>query len=58
MLPAWILKIMRGTFAPIFEHYSDSLQQHILEMLHTDPNKRPTVSQIMAQPMILDRIGS
>lgn len=55
-LPALILKIMRGTFAPISEHYSDSLRQLILDMLHIDPNKRPTISQIMAQPMILDVI--
>jgi len=55
-LPALILRIMRGTFAPISEHYSDNLRQLILDMLHLDPNKRPTICQIMAQPMILDVI--
>ncbi|XP_060602360.1 serine/threonine-protein kinase Nek8-like [Ruditapes philippinarum] len=55
-LPALILKIMRGTFAPISEHYSEELRSLILSMLHLDPNKRPDINQIMAQPIIINAL--
>jgi len=57
-LPALILKIMRGSVAPIADHYSDGLRQLILDMLHLDPSKRPTIDEIMAQPFILDTLLS
>ena len=47
---------MRGTFAPISDHYSDDLRQLILSMLHLDPNKRPNINQIMAQPSVLNAL--
>ncbi|CAL1542439.1 unnamed protein product, partial [Lymnaea stagnalis] len=55
-LPALILKIMRGTFSPISSRYSPHLRDLILSMLHLDPNKRPTINQIMAQPIIVNTI--
>ncbi|KAL5016244.1 hypothetical protein ScPMuIL_005833 [Solemya velum] len=55
-LPALILKIMRGTFAPISEHYSEDLRSLILSMLHLDPSKRPHINQIMVQPIIINAI--
>ncbi|XP_059151574.1 serine/threonine-protein kinase Nek8-like isoform X2 [Physella acuta] len=55
-LPALILKIMRGTFSPISSHYSPQLRGLILSMLHLDPAKRPTINQIMAQPIIINTI--
>lgn len=55
-LPALILKIMRGTFAPISDRYSNELRQLILSMLHLDPNKRPSINEIMAQPIILNAL--
>ncbi|XP_041360031.1 serine/threonine-protein kinase Nek8-like [Gigantopelta aegis] len=55
-LPALILKIMRGTFAPISDHYSEELRSLILSMLHLDPNKRPDINQIMAQPIIINAL--
>jgi len=57
-LPALILKIMRGSVAPIADRYSDSLRQLILDMLHLDPGRRPTINQIMAQPFILGTLLS
>eukprot|EP00051_Salpingoeca_urceolata_P019713 m.290903 g.290903 ORF g.290903 m.290903 type:complete len:794 (+) comp19472_c0_seq11:35-2416(+) len=50
-LPALILKIMRGTIAPISDTYSEDLRKLILSMLHLDPNQRPRLSQILAQPI-------
>ncbi|XP_035698278.1 serine/threonine-protein kinase Nek8-like isoform X2 [Branchiostoma floridae] len=52
-LPALVLKIMRGTFAPISDRYSEDLRRLILSMLHLDPSKRPTITQIMAQPIVI-----
>ena len=55
-LPALILKIMRGTVAPIADHYSDDLRDLILSMLHLDPSKRPSINQIMALPCVLNTL--
>ncbi|KAK6178679.1 hypothetical protein SNE40_011206 [Patella caerulea] len=55
-LPALILKIMRGTFSPISEYYSEELRSLILSMLHLDPNKRPHINQIMAQPIVINAL--
>ncbi|BFY99642.1 hypothetical protein BsWGS_02682 [Bradybaena similaris] len=55
-LPALILKIMRGTFSPISSRYSPHLRDLILSMLHLDPAKRPTINQIMAQPIIINTL--
>lgn len=57
-LPALILKIMRGSVIPVADHYSAGLRQLILDMLHLDPGKRPTINQIMAQPFILGTLLS
>ncbi|XP_022248106.1 serine/threonine-protein kinase Nek8-like isoform X2 [Limulus polyphemus] len=51
-LPALVLKIMHGSFAPIADHYSSELRQMLLSMLHRDPQKRPTIRQIIVQPII------
>lgn len=47
---------MRGTFAPISDHYSEELRSLILSMLHLEPSKRPDINQIMAQPIILNAL--
>ncbi|KAM5181160.1 serine/threonine-protein kinase Nek8 [Mantella aurantiaca] len=47
-LPALVLKIMSGTFAPISDRYSPELRQLILSMLNLDPSKRPQLNEIMA----------
>ncbi|XP_059829337.1 serine/threonine-protein kinase Nek8 isoform X5 [Hypanus sabinus] len=52
-LPALVLKIMSGTFAPISDQYSPELRQLILSMLSLDPSKRPQLNEIMAQPICI-----
>lgn len=47
---------MRGTFAPISPRYSDDLKQLILSMLHLDPNQRPQLNEIMAQPIVISAL--
>lgn len=49
---------MRGTISPISEDFSEELRKLILSMLHLDPNKRPDISQIMAQPLVLQALMS
>uniref|UniRef100_A0A6J0UG79 non-specific serine/threonine protein kinase n=1 Tax=Pogona vitticeps TaxID=103695 RepID=A0A6J0UG79_9SAUR len=48
-LPALVLKIMSGTFAPISDRYSPELRQLILGLLNLDPSKRPQLNEIMAE---------
>uniref|UniRef100_A0A669P9J5 Serine/threonine-protein kinase Nek8 n=1 Tax=Phasianus colchicus TaxID=9054 RepID=A0A669P9J5_PHACC len=52
-LPALVLKIMSGTFAPISDRYSPDLRQLILSMLNLDPSKRPQLNEIMAQSICI-----
>ena len=55
-LPALILKIMRGTFSPISDQYSEELRSLILSMLHLDPARRPHINQIMACPIVVNAL--
>uniref|UniRef100_A0A8C9JCE9 non-specific serine/threonine protein kinase n=1 Tax=Panthera tigris altaica TaxID=74533 RepID=A0A8C9JCE9_PANTA len=48
-LPALVLKIMSGTFAPISDRYSPELRQLVLSLLSLEPAQRPPLSHIMAQ---------
>ncbi|XP_043820268.1 serine/threonine-protein kinase Nek8 isoform X4 [Dromiciops gliroides] len=50
-LPALVLKIMSGTFAPISDRYSVELRQLVLSLLSLEPSQRPPLSHIMAQPL-------
>uniref|UniRef100_A0A8C5PJ75 Serine/threonine-protein kinase Nek8 n=1 Tax=Leptobrachium leishanense TaxID=445787 RepID=A0A8C5PJ75_9ANUR len=52
-LPALVLKIMSGTFAPISDRYSPELRHLILSMLNLDPSKRPQLNEIMAHPICI-----
>ncbi|KAM9320673.1 serine/threonine-protein kinase Nek8 [Gastrophryne carolinensis] len=52
-LPALVLKIMSGTFAPISDRYSPELRQLILSMLNLDPSKRPQLIDIMSHPICI-----
>nr|AAH99988.1 NIMA (never in mitosis gene a)-related kinase 8 [Danio rerio] len=52
-LPALVLKIMSGTFAPISDRYSPELRQLILNMLNLDPSKRPQLNEIMAHAICI-----
>uniref|UniRef100_F6XNP5 Serine/threonine-protein kinase Nek8 n=1 Tax=Ornithorhynchus anatinus TaxID=9258 RepID=F6XNP5_ORNAN len=52
-LPALVLKIMSGTFAPVSDRYSVELRQLVLSLLRLDPSQRPQLSEIMAQPLCI-----
>lgn len=55
-LPALVLKIMKGDFNPISERYSKDLKNLILSILQIDPTKRPSLPQIMAQPLVVNAL--
>ena len=57
-LPALIKKIVDGTYESIKGNYSNGLRQLALEMLHKDPDKRPSSTQIAQEflPNLLESI--
>jgi len=55
-LPALVLKIMKGNFNPISERYSEDFKNLVLSMLQIDPAKRPSLPQIMAQPLVVNAL--
>ena len=52
-LPALVFKIMKGSYQHISDRYSPELRQLIRSLLDLDSNRRPNVSQILAQPIII-----
>ena len=51
-LPALILKIMRGRYAPIPDFYSQELQTLVNGLLDSKPQNRPTVAEVLSTPFI------
>lgn len=50
------LKIVRGAYPPLPPHYSRDLKALVASMLSIDPNKRPTIAQILKLPFVNKRI--
>eukprot|EP01017_Pseudomicrothorax_dubius_P032782 TRINITY_DN4329_c0_g1_i10.p1 TRINITY_DN4329_c0_g1~~TRINITY_DN4329_c0_g1_i10.p1 ORF type:complete len:460 (-),score=128.56 TRINITY_DN4329_c0_g1_i10:359-1738(-) len=50
------LKIVKGTYSPIPSQYSRELKNLITSMLSLDAARRPTINQILKQPIITNRI--
>mmetsp|Transcript_16227 Transcript_16227/g.29550 ORF Transcript_16227/g.29550 Transcript_16227/m.29550 type:complete len:827 (+) Transcript_16227:27-2507(+) len=50
------MKIVRGQYSPVPPHYSRDLKGLVAQMLTIDPNRRPTINQILRQPFIKERI--
>ena len=55
-LPALALKISRGEYTPIPKHYSVGLKKMVGDMMQVDPNKRPTIHEILNSPLIRDKV--
>ncbi|KAG0713065.1 Serine/threonine-protein kinase Nek8 [Chionoecetes opilio] len=51
-LPALIMKIMRGIISPIHAHYTQEMRGFLQLLLHMDPAQRPTIAQVLAQPLV------
>ena len=50
------LKIVRGAYPPLPPHYSRDLKALVASMLSIDPNKRPSIAQILKLPFVNKRI--
>ena len=48
-LPKLAMKIVRGNYNPIPSHYSKELKNLIASLLALDPQKRPSVHQILSK---------
>lgn len=50
-------KIMKGSYKPIPDTYSEPLQELISSLLTIDPEKRPTVDQILSTPLLSHKVS-
>ncbi|KAK8756900.1 hypothetical protein V5799_000392 [Amblyomma americanum] len=48
-----VIKIIRGEYAPVPTHYSVELRRLLERLLQKEPSMRPSVNQILAQPILL-----
>lgn len=53
---ALAIKILKGTFPMIIATYSKQLRDLIYSMLKVNPNKRPTIVEILNKPFIKKRV--
>jgi NIMA (never in mitosis gene a)-related kinase len=52
-----VLKIIRGTYPPIPNIYSPELRALVASMIQKEPRLRPSVNDVLALPLIQQRIG-
>ncbi|XP_042275971.1 serine/threonine-protein kinase Nek1-like isoform X2 [Thunnus maccoyii] len=50
------LKIVRGLYPPVSDHYSQELRSLLAQLLKHDPTERPSVSSILKEPFLSCRI--
>lgn len=50
------MKIVRGNYSPVAPHYSRDLKGLVSQMLTVDPNRRPSINQILRLPFIKEKI--
>ncbi len=50
------MQIIRGQYPPLSSRYSHELRSLIDKMITKDPEKRPSINQILAEPIIKNRI--
>lgn len=47
------MKIVRGTFSPVAEHYDQELRRLLERLLQREPSLRPSVRQLLGHPILL-----
>ncbi len=50
------MQVLRGTYPPIPNTFSRDLQQMVRECLDPNPDKRPTMDQILASAAVQSRV--
>lgn len=53
VVPAVMLKVVRGEYDPLPEVYSIELRSLVTSMLQLDPDKRPSVPEMLLNPIIV-----
>lgn len=51
------LKITKGEYAPLPENLNKNIKKLIQDMLQVDSNKRPTIHDLLKNPLIKPRIS-
>eukprot|EP00826_Nyctotherus_ovalis_P013579 TRINITY_DN1369_c0_g1_i5.p1 TRINITY_DN1369_c0_g1~~TRINITY_DN1369_c0_g1_i5.p1 ORF type:complete len:312 (-),score=98.09 TRINITY_DN1369_c0_g1_i5:47-982(-) len=52
-----ILKILKGVYPPISTTYSEDIRNLVADLLTKDPNKRPSIREILEKPFLKTRIN-
>jgi NIMA (never in mitosis gene a)-related kinase len=52
-----VLKILRGSYPAIPDHYSQDLKDLIADMLIKDPSKRPSMRRVLEKEFLAKRIS-
>lgn len=55
-LPALVNKIMQANVKPIDQQYSKGLEQLLKTMLQLNPDDRPSIEDIMAEPFVINAL--
>jgi NIMA (never in mitosis gene a)-related kinase len=55
-LPVLALKILKGAFPALPNHYSKDLKTLLLQMLQVDQKKRPSIDAILMKPFLFKLI--
>eukprot|EP00064_Thunnus_orientalis_P025546 superscaffoldBa00013170_g25934 len=50
------VKIFRGFYPPVSDHYSQELRSLLVQLLKYNPTERPSVSSILEEPFLSCRI--
>lgn len=53
-----VLKILRGTYPPLNDGYSNDMKNLISEMLNKDPKKRPSMKKVLEKDFLAERISN
>ncbi|KAL1431594.1 hypothetical protein MTO96_014107 [Rhipicephalus appendiculatus] len=52
-VPSLVMKIIRGSYEPVSDHYSAQVRHLLEQMLQKESSQRPSVNQLKAQPILL-----
>jgi NIMA (never in mitosis gene a)-related kinase len=52
-----VLKILKGIYPPISTAYSEDIKNLVADLLTKDPNKRPSIREILEKPFLKTRIN-
>ena len=52
-----VLKILKGNYPPISEHYSQDMKDLLADMLIKDPAKRPSMRKVLEKEFISRKIS-